>query len=173
MSTVEDLRNKLPEYSKDIKLNLQAVLSSNLLSPVQVYGVAIAVAAARKNVELKNALVNDAVMKGVPRETIDDAHAAAVLMSMNNVLYRFKHMMGSPGYSELPAKLRMNRLMNVASNKTDFELFSLAVSAVNACEACIKAHESVVIKSGMTMEAVHEAIRISSVIVATDVALAI
>jgi alkyl hydroperoxide reductase subunit D len=80
-------------------------------------------------------------------------------------------MVGKPSYAEKPARLRMNRLVRPATNKVDFELFSLAVSAVNGCEACVRAHEQVVTAGGLTEDAVHDAVRIAAVIHGAAVAL--
>ncbi|NNF06406.1 MAG: alkyl hydroperoxide reductase, partial [Candidatus Eisenbacteria bacterium] len=104
---------------------------------------------------------------------IDDALAAATLMGMNNVYYRFRHMVGKDAYSKKPARLRMNRMAKPATNKADFELFSLAVSAINGCEACIQSHEPVVLKGGLTEDAVHDAVRVAATIQAAAVALEI
>jgi len=92
-------------------------------------------------------------------------------MAMNNVYYRFRHMVGKPIYSEKPAGLRMNRLVQPATNKVDFELFCLAVSAINGCEACIRSHEAVVLQGGLSEEQVHDAIRIAAVVNAASVAI--
>jgi alkyl hydroperoxide reductase subunit D len=162
MHAIDDLRAKFPEYAKDVKLNLQSVLTSQFLTTAQVYGVALAAACASRNDELMCAVRATALSAGVSRETVEDAQAAAVLMAMNNVYYRFKHMVGDDGYAKMPAKLRMNRLANVAGSKVDFELFSLAVSAINGCENCIRAHERTVREGGVTMEGVHDAIRIAA-----------
>jgi lipoyl-dependent peroxiredoxin subunit D len=104
-------------------------------------------------------------------DVIDDALASASLMAMNNVYYRFRHMIGKPSYSQMPARLRMQRIAKPASNKVDFELFCLAVSAINACEACVRSHEAVVIQGGITEEQVHDAVRIAATIHAAAVAL--
>jgi alkyl hydroperoxide reductase subunit D len=102
---------------------------------------------------------------------VEDALAAAALMAMNNVYYRFRHMIGQPSYASKPARLRMNRMVQPLTNKTDFELVSLAVSAINGCEACIRAHEQVVIEGGLTEDAVNDAVRIAATVNAAAVAL--
>src|SRR5688572_29901151 len=147
MEAIEALRQKLPETAKDIKLNLQAVLGDSHLTPEQKWGVAVASAIAARNPALRQAVVADA-SKAVAKAVLDDAAAAAALMAMNNIFYRFRHMSGKTAHP--PARLRMNRLMQPATNKLDFELFSLAVSAINGCETCVKAHDKVVIDGGLT-----------------------
>lgn len=170
MSHVEELRASIPEAAKDIKLNLQSVLQPGALTPAQRWGVAIASAVATRNERLRDAILADARGEVGP-EVIDDALAAAALMAMNNVYYRFRHMIGKESYSQMPARLRMQRIVKPSSNKVDFELFCLAVSAINACEMCIRSHEDVVIKGGLSEEQVHDAIRIAATINATAVAI--
>lgn len=125
---------------------------------------------AARNPELRDAIV-EAAKAEVSAEVIDDAAAAASVMAMNNVYYRFRHMVGKASYSEKPARLRMNRLIKPATNKVDFELFSLAVSAINGCETCITAHERVVVEGGLSEDAVHDAVRIAATIHAAAVSL--
>ena len=170
MSAVEELRSSIPDTARDIKLNLQSVLQPGALNPAQRWGVAIASAVATRNVPLRDAIIADARAEAGP-ETIDDALAAAALMAMNNVYYRFRHMIGKPSYSQLPARLRMQRIAKPAGSKVDFELFCLAVSAINACEMCMRSHEDVVIKGGLTEDQVHDAIRIAAVVTSAAVAL--
>ena len=170
MSRVEELRAGIPDAAKDIKLNLQSVLQPGPLTPAQTWGVAVASAIATRNTRLRDALIEDA-RGSVGAEVIDDAMAAAALMAMNNVYYRFRHMIGKPSYSEKPARLRMQRIVKPATNKTDFELFCLAVSAINACEMCIRSHEDVVVKGGLSEDQIHDAIRIAATINAAAVAL--
>lgn len=170
MTSIEALRDAMPEAARDIKLNLQSVLAPGSLSPAQRWGVAIACAVASRNPLLRDAVLADA-RREIDAAIVEDAVAAAALMAMNNVYYRFRHMIGKPTYSERPARLRMNRLAKPATNKIDFELFSLAVSAIHGCEACLTAHENVVIGGGLTEEQVHDAVRIAATIHAAAVAL--
>jgi alkyl hydroperoxide reductase subunit D len=170
MSAVENLRASIPDVARDIKLNLQSVLQPGTLSPAQRWGVAIASAVATRNTRLRDAVIADARAEVGP-EVIDDALAAAALMAMNNVYYRFRHLVGKPEYSQMPARLRMQRIAKPATNKTDFELFCLAVSAINNCEMCIRSHEDVVVKGGLSEELIHDAIRIAATINAAAVAI--
>jgi alkyl hydroperoxide reductase subunit D len=92
-------------------------------------------------------------------------------MAMNNVYYRFRHVVGKPAYESMPARLRMNRLAKPATSRAMFELYCLAVSAINGCEACVRAHEHAVVEGGMSVEQVHDAIRIAATFHAAAVAL--
>jgi len=126
----EAVRQTLPEAAKDIRLNLQSVLEGGVLNAAQKWGVAAACAIAARNPVLRSAVVEDA-REQAGEAVVEDARAAAVLMGMNNIYYRFRHMVGKPGYSQMPPRLRMQRIAQPATNKLDFELVCLAVSAIN------------------------------------------
>lgn len=170
MSAVETLRASMPEPARDIKLNLQTVLQQSSLTAAQRWGVAIASAVATRHAALREAVLADARAE-VGAEVVDDALAAAALMAMNNVYYRFRHLVGKESYSQMPARLRMQRIAKPATSKADFELFCLAVSAINGCESCIRSHEAVVLQGGLSEEQVHDAVRIAATIHAAAVSL--
>jgi lipoyl-dependent peroxiredoxin subunit D len=175
MNALETVRAALPESAKDTKLNLQSVLDGeSSLSLAQRLGVAIASAVAARSTPLRDALVERArnEIEGADA-VIDDAYAAATLMAMNNVYYRFRHFIGKESYSQRSPKLRMNRLAQVKTKKVDFELMSLAVSAINGCESCVKAHEKAVLDGGLGENEVHDAVRIAATMQAAAVALEI
>jgi len=168
-----NLKNLIPDFGKDLKLNLSTVISAEGapgLSGQQIAGIALASAVAARNavvlaeVEAQAATVLDAAH-------VNAARAAATVMGMNNVYYRFVHLVGNDEYGKLPAKLRMNVIGNPGIDKTDFELYSLAVSAINGCGACVAAHEKVVRKAGLGADAVQSAVRIAAVIHGVAVAL--
>jgi lipoyl-dependent peroxiredoxin subunit D len=170
MHALETLRGAIPEVAKDLKLNLGAVLQPGNLTLEQVWGVAVATAIASRNPQLRQAVLEDALVTVAPA-VVEDAKAAASLMAMNNVYYRFRHMVEKEEYTQKPARLRMQRLAQVASNKADFELFCLAVSAVNGCETCVRSHEDVVVKAGLSSDQVHDAVRIAATMHGVAVAL--
>ena len=170
MDALETLRGSIPDAARDVKLNLQAVLQPGVLTPAQRWGVALATAYAARNEKLRDAVLA-AARTEVTEAVIEDAKAAAALMAMNNVFYRFRHMIGKASYESRAARLRMNRLVQPTTSKVDLELFSLAVSAVNGCEACVRSHEKVVIDGGLTEDHVMDAVRIASTIHAAAVAL--
>lgn len=172
MSAIENIRNALPEAAKDIRLNLQNVLEGGSLSKEQRWGIALACAYASRNPHLRDGVLADARADGATDALVEDAKAAAVLMAMNNVYYRFRHFMGpEKSYHTKRPNLRMTRIAQVATNKVDFELFCLAVSAINGCEMCVESHEKVVIDGGLSDENVHDAVRIASTIHAVAVGL--
>jgi lipoyl-dependent peroxiredoxin subunit D len=170
MSEIEKLREQLPDAARDIRLNLQTVFQSTALTPEQTWGAALASAIATRNGELARAVFVDAQSK-VGANVIEDARAAAALMAMNNVYYRFRHLIGKESYSTKPARLRMNWIGKPMSNKTDFELFCLAVSAINGCESCVRSHERVITAGGLSEDQVHDAVRIAATIQAAAVSL--
>ena len=170
MQAIDELRQTLGEPAKDARLNIQSVLDSTSLTAEQKWGVAVATAIASRNPELRRAVVNDALAAVAPG-VVDDAKAAAALMAMNNVYYRFRHMVGKPSYSTKSPRLRMNWMAKPLTSKADFELVSLAVSAVNGCQTCIASHEEAVLKAGLGEEQVHDAVRIAAAVAGMAVAL--
>ena len=170
MDALEQLRGAIPDAAKDIRLNLQAVLRGGSLSDAQRWGVAAASAVAARHTRLREAVLA-AALTAAGADVVEDAKAAASLMAMNNVYYLFRHMVGKPIYGEKPAGLRMNRLMQPATNRTDFELMALAVSTINGCEMCVRAHEKTVTDGGLTPDHVNDAVRIAATIYAAAVAL--
>lgn len=169
MNELEKLREALPAAARDLKINLQMVLDESVLSQPQRWGVAIACALASRSPELVRALLDAA--PGLDANVEEDARAAAAIMGMNNVFYRFKNVIGKDEYTSKPARLRMQRLARPQLPKADFELFCLAVSAVNDCPSCVRSHEAAVLENGLTEEHVFDAIRIASVVHGVAVAL--
>ena len=170
LESIDEIRAALPDAARDIGLNLQSVLEGGSLSPAQRWGTAVAAAITARSPLLRRALERDGAAH-LGGGTLDDAVAAAALMGMNNVFYRFRHQIGKATYSERPARLRMTRIAKPASNKLDLELFALAVSAINGCEACVRSHEKVVLDGGLTEEHVLDAVRIAATVQAAAVAL--
>jgi alkyl hydroperoxide reductase subunit D len=168
--SLDAIREALPDSAKDIKLNLQSVLAESTLTPAQRWGVAVASAATARHRALLDAMTAGALAQ-VDATVVDDALAAAALMAMNNVYYRFRHMVGKPAYAQKPARLRMNRLGKPATTRVDLELFSLAASAINGCEICVQSHEKAVLDGGLSEDQIHDAVRIAAVVHAAAVAL--
>ena len=170
MEALRNFGSGFPEAARDIKLNLQAVMQDTSLTERQRWGVALATAIAARNPALREAVLQDGA-EHLDEAVREDAQAAAVLMAMNNIFYRFRHIVGNPAYQTMPARLRMNRIAAPKTSKIDFELFCLAVSAVNNCEMCVRTHEKTVLGGGMTVLQVQDAIRIAATIYAAAVAV--
>ena len=166
--TIDLLKEKLPEYAKDLKLNLSSLSSDETLTEQQLWGTFLASALAGRNAEVISAISSEA-MKHLSAESANAAKAAAAIMAMNNVYYKFTGMMSD--YQTMPAKLRMNVIANPGVDALDFELWSLAVSAVNGCQFCVKSHEQKVTSEGLSKEQVQTAVRIASVIHAISAVL--
>ena len=162
--TLDDLRDALPDYARDLKLNLGSVLAPTGapgLSERQIWATALATAIASRNV----AFARD--IEELARAHLDEAHlaaarSAAAIMGMNNVYYRFLHLVDDAEYGRMPARLRMNVIGSPGIDKNDFELLSLAVSAVNGCGGCIVAHERKLRENGVAREAIQSAVRIAA-----------
>lgn len=173
--SISQLKEQLPDYAKDIKLNLSSVLSThdnNDLNNRQIYGIVLAAAYASKNNAIINAIINEA-NNVLTAEDVKGIKAAVVIMAMNNIYYRFVHLNSDKDYASMPAKLRMNIITNPGIDKTDFELYSLAVSAINGCGLCIDSHTKSLHQQGMSKLGVQSTIRITAVINALASAMAI
>lgn len=168
--SLDALREQLPDYAKDIRLNLGTLAAETSLSEQQKYGAFLASALASRNADVTRAIAAWTADKLSP-EAINAAKAAAAIMGMNNVYYRATHLMEAKDYASLPAKLRMNVIGAPGVEKVDFELWSLAVSAINGCGMCLDSHEKVVRKAGLSAEQVQAALRIASVVHAAAAAL--
>jgi alkyl hydroperoxide reductase subunit D len=163
---VDALSDRIPDYARDLRLNLSTVLTPQGapgLNPSQLWMTALASAIASRNAELARVIEAEASAKLSTAE-IEAARSAAAIMGMNNVYYRFLHLVEDDEYSKLPARLRMNVIGSPGIAKADFELISLAVSAVNGCGKCVTAHERILRQHEIGREAVQSAVRIASVI---------
>jgi alkyl hydroperoxide reductase subunit D len=163
LMSLDQLKDALPEYAKDLKLNLSSVARETVLDEQKKWGVFLSVAYAVGEAQTLRALEVETVDKLSP-DAAKAAKAAAAIMGMNNVYYRFTHLVSNEEYGKLPAKLRMNAISNPGVDKADFELWSLAVSAVNGCGLCIDSHEAVLKQAGVSKEQVQAAVRIASVV---------
>ena len=168
--SIQTLKDRLPDYAKDLKLNLGSLAAETILNETLKAGTFVAAAFASRNPEVVAAINAEFGSKLAPAD-FTAAKAAAAIMGMNNVYYRFMHLAENEEYSRLPAKLRMNVIGVPGTAKENFELWSLAVSAINGCGACISSHEKVVRAAGMTAEQVQAAVRIAAVVHAAAVAL--
>ena len=168
---IERLKGQLPDHARDLKINLGVIASAAVLSPRQAWGTAVAAAVTSRNPEVV-AAVEDAARAHLPPEALVAARGAASIMAMNNVYYRFLHMMGEASdYAQMPARLRMQLLGKPGVDALDFELWCLAASSINGCKRCVRAHETSVRDRRGTTEHVHETVRIAAVIHAVAVTL--
>ena len=161
--TIETLKAALPDYAKDLRLNLSSLSTEASLTQQQLAGSFVVSALASRNATVTQAVLAEFGPKLSP-EALEAAKAAAAIMGMNNIYYRFVHLAAAPDYKTLPAKLRMNVIAKPGVEKADFELWSLAVSAVNGCGMCIDAHEHELRKAGLTTEQIQASVRIAAVV---------
>jgi alkyl hydroperoxide reductase subunit D len=166
MMTLDTIRDAIPDYARDLRLNLGSVLTTSGapgLSEKQIWAVALASAIASRNTELTRDIEALAATH-LDAAYVNGARAAAAVMGMNNVYYRFLHLVEDPEYAQLPARLRMNVIGNPGIEKVDFELLSLAVSAINGCGTCVASHERQLRKHELTRETVQSAVRIAATV---------
>ena len=159
----ETLKTALPDYAKDLKLNLGTLSNETSLTDQQKWGTFLACAFAVGEATTVRALIGETEGKLTP-EAVKAAKAAAAIMGMNNVYYRTLHLLSNSEYKTLPAKLRMNILANPGVDKVDFELRSTAVSAINGCGMCLDAHEAELKKHGVPAQQIQAALRIAAVV---------
>lgn len=164
LPNLEALRQTLPDTARDAKLNIVAVLSGDVLTSEQIWGVALSSAYFLRDGRLRDAVLADAKENGASAELFEDAQAAASLMAMNTVYYRFRHMVGKPSYETKKALLRMQWMAKPKTSRVDFELYSLACAALAGCQACIQSHEAAVLNGGLSEDHVHDAVRIAAVV---------
>src|SRR5271165_3622821 len=168
---LDTLIESLPQYSKDLKLNFSSVVrQQSELTEQQVWGTVVASAVASRNEQLIAAAVDEAATHLTP-EALDAAKAAAAIMAMNNVFYRFKHLTSNEKYLTMRGGLRMNVMRTHGIDPLDFELWATVVSAINNCAACVDAHEKTLHEKGISEEKILATIRVASVLHAVAVVL--
>ena len=160
--SLKQFADALPDYAKDIRLNLGSILSDQLMPEERKVALLLTCAHGSGNKPLVEAAEAEA------RDKLSDVQAnaargAAAVMAMNNVYYRFVHLVANPEYGKMPARLRMNIIASHGIAKEEFELMSLAVSAMNGCGMCIDSHERVLLEHGVKPDAIQAAVRIAAV----------
>jgi alkyl hydroperoxide reductase subunit D len=162
---VASIKESIPEHSKDIKLNIDAVINRSGLDLIDAHACALAAAIASGNGELAFEIqMNGPLMGAEEREA---AKTAASLMGQNNVWYPFVEMAGDEGMKGLPAGLRINAYATHGGvSKKKFEMYSLAASIVGKCHFCVKAHYDTLKKEGMTTQELMSVGRIAAVVTA-------
>ncbi|WP_031495808.1 carboxymuconolactone decarboxylase family protein [Bryobacter aggregatus] len=159
----QQLLDSLPAYAKDMKLNLGSLINQPDLTPVQTWGTLVASAIACRNPEVTEAIFTEAEKYLTP-EQMTGAKAAATVMAMNNVYYRFLHLTPNEKYATIPAKLRMNIMRSHGADALDFELWCVAVSAINNCATCVASHEKVLRDKGVREETILASVRLAAVL---------
>jgi len=159
MAFIDAIKEALPDYAKDTKLNLDAVLLRSTLDPDVAMGCAVAALAATGNGKVLAVMLADGPVHA------DSAMTAASIMAQNNVWYPYVEMADDPNLAGLPAQLRMNAIASHGgTTKANFEAFSLAASIVGKCHFCVRSHyETLKNAEGYTVEQLRDIGRIASV----------
>lgn len=165
MKNLEELKSTIPDFAKDVKINLSSLLTqeNQVLTPKQVFGAALTSAYVTKEKNLIKIIENE-VNQILSEAEIKAAKGAATLMAMNNIYYRFLHISNDKEYSQMPAGLRMQGIANHGIDKNDFEIFSLAASIINGCGMCIDAHAGQLVKHGLSKTQIQMVAKIAAVI---------
>lgn len=167
--SIENIKNSLPEWAKDNRINLGNVLQEEHapgLSQKQILGCAVSVAMTLKNSFLVKELL-EASHSVLTEQDIQGIKQAVSIMGMNNIYYRTVHLAEDKDLSQRPAQLRMTMMSRPGIDGKDFEIYSLAISAVAGCGMCIKSHSHKLKQEGLTPEGVQSIIRIASVVTAS------
>jgi len=160
MEFITPIVQQIPDSAKDIRLNLDAVLSRSSLPPEDALGVALAAAFAARSPQLVQALKS-----GTPQAEAQAALTAAALMGMNNVWYPFVEMTGDEELKTLRPELRMNAYASHGGvSKAKFEAYALAASIIGKCHFCVKSHYDLLKKEGWSTQQVRDVGRIAAVI---------
>jgi alkyl hydroperoxide reductase subunit D len=157
---VDSLKETIPDYAKDTKLNLDAVIKRSTLPVEEAEAVAVAAAFATGNSKFwtwVHSQITD-------RKEADAALTAASIMAQNNTWYPFVEMADDESLKGLPAQLRMNAIASHGgTTKAKFEAYSLAASIIGKCHFCVKAHYDTLKQEGYTVEQLRDIGRIASV----------
>ena len=167
MEFLNSIKERMPEYAKDIRLNLDGAIARSSLAPEDALGVALAAAVAARSPELVAAF-----KAAIPGAEGHAALTAAALMGMNNVWYPFVEMAGDDELKTMRAELRMNACATSGGvNKLKFEAFALSASIVGKCHFCVKSHHDLLKKEGMSTQQLRDIGRIAAVVNAAALVL--
>jgi alkyl hydroperoxide reductase subunit D len=169
--SLDTLIDNIPAYAKDLKLNFSSVVRQQTdLTEQQLWGTVVACAVASRNEELITTALEEAAKYLTP-QALDAAKGASAIMAMNNIFYRFTHLASNEKYATMRAGLRMNVIRTHGIDHLDFELWCVAVSAINGCGACVDSHDKVLREKGFAEEKILAAVRVASVLHAIAVVL--
>ena len=161
---IDQLKEGLPEYAKDTKLNIDAVIKRSTLDPVEAEACALSALAATGNGKLLSWILANTDLNIDNAKDRDAALTASSIMAQNNVWYPYIEMADDSNLTGLPAQLRMNAIATSGgTTKERFEAYSLAASIVGKCHFCVKAHYDTLKKHGYTVEQLRDIGRIAAV----------
>ncbi len=161
MTWVDEVKELVPEYAKDIKLNLDTVINRSTVDYDYASSLALAAALATGNQDIV-AMISAGVTDEVEKNA---AFTAAALMAQNNVWYPYTEMADDPNLTGLPAQLRMNAITSHGgTTKAKFESYALIASIIGKCHFCVKAHYETLKQEGYTVEQLRDIGRIAATI---------
>ncbi|AUL46631.1 carboxymuconolactone decarboxylase [Bordetella trematum] len=167
MEFLSTIKDQLPDWAKDIRLNLDSVIARSTLPAEDAVGAGLAAAYAAGSQFLV-----EAFKSGLSEGDANAALTAAALMGMNNTWYPYPEMTGDAQLKSLPPQLRMNAYATHGGvDKKRFELFSLTASIIGKCHFCVQSHYENLKKEGMSVEQLRDAGRIAAVVNAAAQAL--
>ncbi|MFZ6771950.1 carboxymuconolactone decarboxylase family protein [Undibacterium sp. SXout7W] len=156
------IKSLIPDYAKDIRLNIDGTIARSSLEGNDAVGVALAAAFAAKSKVMIDAIKNSGA---ITPEEIHAALTAAALMGMNNVWYPYVEMADDADLKTQAAQLRMNAYAtNGGVDKRRFEMYALAASIVGKCHFCVKSHFELLKKEGMSTTQLRDVGRIAAVV---------
>ena len=168
MEFLNAIKELIPDYAKDIRLNIDGAIARSSLAREDALGVALAAAFAARSKPLV-----DILKAGTPEPEANAALVAASLMGMNNVWYPFVEMAGDAELKTMRAELRMNAYATHGGvDRPRFELYALAASIVGKCEFCVTSHYRLLRESGFTTQQLRDIGRIAAVITAAALVVA-
>ena len=166
----EKIKSLLPDYAKDTKLNLSSLSNETILEESAFAGIVLTSCLTTQNKEMIS-MVLDEASDILSESELNASYLAASLMAMNNIYYRSIHLISNKNYQSMPANLRMNAIASHGIDEIDFELWSLAASAIKGCGMCLDSHENVLVKKEVSANKIQAALRVASVINATSLSI--
>jgi alkyl hydroperoxide reductase subunit D len=161
VDTLQSIKDRIPDYAKDLRLNLDAVLNRSSLTPAQANAAALAAAFAAKSAPLVAALLEGALDPAQAQAAL----TAAALMGMNNVWYPYVEMAAHPELETVRPELRMNAYATHGGvDRPSFELYALAASIVGKCEFCVQSHYKLLRENGFSTQQLRDVGRIAAVV---------
>ena len=171
--TFDELKNSIPEFAKDVKLNFSSLIKNSDFDDDLVYGCAYASALALNDKILSNAFEQECEKRfGI--DFVESVKSTVVIMTLNNTWYKYRDSMPNSEMKMAPQRMRVNVMANHAGlDKILFESLSLCISSINGCMFCIKAHSDLLLKNDKNNDFVFNIGRIASVISALSKAISL
>ncbi len=170
MEFLNSIKEMIPDYAKDIRLNIDGTIARSSLEGNDAVGVALAAAFAAKSRPIIDAILASGVLS---EQESNAALTASALMGMNNVWYPYVEMAGDDDLKTQPAQLRMNAYAtNGGLDKRRFEMFALSASIIGKCHFCVKSHFELLQKEGMSSTQLRDVGRIAAVVNAASQVIA-